>query len=103
VNWPRGLRAIALAVFAVGIPLVAVQRWLVWRALETAAPARRWASLVSWHLGMLRASYYPAAGQRFVPWIQRLYVVGCLGLFVLAIVFVWRALRSTAEPDVRAG
>ena len=102
-NWPRGLRKLSLAAFGIGVPLAILQRWLMWRALETASPARRWAALATWHLGMLRSSYCPAAGQRFVPWIQRLSVLGLMLLFGLAVVFLQWARRSTSGPTVRAG
>lgn len=98
-DWPRGLRMLFVAALAIGLPLAIVQRWLIWRALETASPPRRWAALASWHFDMLRASYYPAAGQRFVPWIQRASMLGLVGLVAVALVFFQWARRSMAEPD----
>ena len=102
-DWPRGLRALFVTALAFGLPLAIVQRWLMWRALETASPARRWAALATWHLDMLQSSYYPAAGQRFVPWIQRASLLGLLVLCGIAGIFVAWARRSTADRDVRAG
>ena len=102
-NWPRGLRTLFWAAVAIGLALALVQRWLMWRALESASPARRWASLATWHLGMLRASYYPAAGQRFVPWIQWASLLGLILLCGVAVVFLQWARRSTSGSRVRAG
>lgn len=100
-NWPREVRTLFLTVAPIGLVLAILRRWLTWRALETASPARRWVALGLWHPGMLRSSYYPVAGQRFVPWIQWTSVLGFVLLCGIALVFLHWARRSTSEPSAR--
>jgi hypothetical protein len=65
--FPRGLKPLAAAAISLGFAISVAQRWLIRRALADASPDRHHAALYLWHLGMLRADYYPVRGQHLFP------------------------------------